>query len=100
MTRDLSVSPPVYTMTSKTALPPKRARTSATANSPKSPRDASEELTQVTNLIEKRRLQNRISQQNYRKYTKSILTPVFGPGNELSPSQATKFVFDWKSSKL
>ncbi|MCJ1468987.1 hypothetical protein MMC07_007618 [Pseudocyphellaria aurata] len=53
-------------MTSKTALPAKRARTTPTANSPKSPRDASEELTQVTNLIEKRRLQNRISQQNYR----------------------------------
>ncbi|MCJ1260753.1 hypothetical protein MMC22_000615 [Lobaria immixta] len=54
-------------MSSKSALPTKRARTSAgSANSPKSPRDASEELTQVTNLIEKRRLQNRISQQNYR----------------------------------
>lgn len=79
-------------MTAKSALPVKRARTSAaTANSPKSPRDASEELTQVTNLIEKRRLQNRISQQNYRKHTKST---VFGSRNELNPGQATKFVFD------
>lgn len=82
-------------MTSKSALPAKRARASAgTANSPKSPRDASEELTQVTNLIEKRRLQNRISQQNYRKQTKSILTPFSGGGNEINPSQAIKFVFD------
>lgn len=68
-------------MTSKSALPAKRARTSTgTVNSPKSPRDASEELTQVTNLIEKRRLQNRISQQNYRKYIKSMSKPVFDSG--------------------
>lgn len=82
-------------MTSKSALSAKRARASAgTANSPKSPRDASEELTQVTNLIEKRRLQNRISQQNYRKHIKTIFTAISGNGNKLNLSQAIKFVFD------
>ena len=90
-------------MTSKSTLPVKlkRARTAAaTSSSPKSPRDASEELTQVTNLIEKRRLQNRISQQNYREHTNPITMPVVGSDTGLNLNQATKFGFDWKSWKL
>ncbi|MCJ1389441.1 hypothetical protein MMC18_002298 [Xylographa bjoerkii] len=42
----------------------KRARTVST--DPKAQQDLSEELSQVADLVEKRRLQNRISQRNYR----------------------------------
>lgn len=50
------------TMSSKpTSQPPKRARTSV-----KGPQDVAEEWAQVNSLIERRRLQNRLSQKNYR----------------------------------
>lgn len=50
-------------------LPPtKRARTSSnTTSSAKGVQDEGEDPAQVANLVERRRLQNRISQQNYRK---------------------------------
>ena len=54
----------------------KRVRTSDAQR----PRDPSEELSQVAGLVERRRMQNRISQRNYReigmvKPRGPILTP-------------------------
>lgn len=52
-------------MSSKsTSQPAKRARTSA--SSVKGPQDVAEEWAQVNSLVERRRLQNRLSQKNYR----------------------------------
>lgn len=55
-------------MSSKTiSQPAKRTRTSgSTAGSVKGPQDVAEEWAQVNNLVERRRLQNRLSQKNYR----------------------------------
>ena len=55
-------------MSSKsTSQPAKRARTSgSTAGSVKGPQDVAEEWAQVNSLVERRRLQNRLSQKNYR----------------------------------
>lgn len=55
-------------MSSKiSSQPPKRARTSGSAaSSIKGPQDVAEEWAQVNSLVERRRLQNRLSQKNYR----------------------------------
>lgn len=55
-------------MSSKiSSQPAKRARISGTAaSSVKGPQDVAEEWAQVNNLVERRRLQNRLSQKNYR----------------------------------
>lgn len=55
-------------MSSKTiSQPAKRARTSGSnaGSSIKGPQDVAEEWAQVNNLVERRRLQNRLSQKNY-----------------------------------
>ncbi|MCJ1467852.1 hypothetical protein MMC07_006477 [Pseudocyphellaria aurata] len=74
-------------------LPPaKRARTLGNAtNGAKGAQDAGEESPQTANLVERRRLQNRISQQNYRKqyprkWTQSVYRGsglIFEPGNKI-----------------
>lgn len=53
----------------------KRAR--RIASDPKGQQDTNEELSQVANLVEKRRLQNRISQRNYREQGCSKFKHVF-----------------------
>lgn len=57
-------------MSSDSQPPMKRGRTAATDRDYQS---ASEELSQVANLVERRRVQNRISQRNYRNKIRSRL---------------------------
>ena len=71
-------------MSSTSQPQPKRARTRESGSHSQGPQ---EELSQVTGLVEKRRLQNRISQRNYRElqfitqFEYSLLT--IGPGNKI-----------------